>query len=111
VSLPGDARKPPDEPGRVIDPKTGSARTLEGLKDTAVCPDCSVIVVRDGITTLQTNDDTVREIGISGGTIAQLNRAGIEISLTVPNVYRPGDGSSALEYREQRFQVPYVSVV
>jgi len=87
---------PGNLPGNVvvaIDPATGSSRPFQGLKDSDLCSSCSIVVVRNGwVTDLQMSDDKIREIAISGGTIAQLDRGGKEVPLGIANVYRQGDG-------------------
>lgn len=89
----GPAGGVPVGPVVAINPTTGSAQPFSGLDDSVVCPRCSVVVVRNGwVTDVERSDDTVREIAISGGTISQVDRRGREIPLTIPNVYRPGDG-------------------
>jgi hypothetical protein len=76
-----------------FDVSTGSRQPFQGLKDTSLCADCSLIVVRNGwITDLETSDGRLRRIAISGGTVFQLNHAGKEIPLSVASVYQPGDG-------------------
>lgn len=76
-----------------IDAATGANHELKGLDDPALCSGCTVIVVRNGwVTDVQRSDDTLRGFAVSGGTVYQLNRAGKEVPLTVPNTYQPGDG-------------------
>lgn len=48
------------------------------------------------MTDLALSGDTVRRMAISGGTISQIDRAGKEIPLAIPNEYRPGQGRLAL---------------
>jgi hypothetical protein len=96
----GQCRFPVARPGEILedtvialDPATGSGSPFKGMDDPAVCPTCSVVVVRNGwITDLQMSGEDIRELAISGGTIAQLDRSGKEIPLAVANVYRPGEG-------------------
>lgn len=80
----------------VLDPATGAARPFRGVGDTTACPRCDVVVVKQGwITGLETRGDSLVGIAISGGTIAQLDRAGREVPLAVANAYRPGEWRSA----------------
>ena len=96
----GGCRFPHARPGELsedsliaLDPATGSPSPFRGLDDPAVCSTCTVVVVRNGwITELQMSGDGIRGLAISGGTIAQLDRAGKEVPLAVSNVYRPGEG-------------------
>ena len=78
--------------GVILDPTNGSQQPFRGMDDPALCPECSVIVVRNGwITDIRQSDDTIQEIAISGGTISQIGRSGREIPLAIPNAYRTGD--------------------
>ncbi len=96
---PGQCRFPgspviilPENGVMAVDLATGSSQPFLGVRDPALCADCSVLVVRNGwITDLQTSGE-IRQVAISGGTISQLDRTGKEIPLTVPSVYQPGDG-------------------
>ncbi len=88
---------PPGGPPRdtliVLDPATGTGHPFLGMQDPLVCPRCSVALVKNGwVTGIQLVGDTIRELAIAGGTLFQLDRSGKEVSLTVPNVYRDGDG-------------------
>ena len=89
---------PPGGPGTggtggvILDAATGSQQPFRGMDDLALCPQCSLIVVRNGwLTDIRQSDDTVQEIAISGGTISHLEHSGREIPLAIPNAYRAGD--------------------
>jgi photosystem II stability/assembly factor-like uncharacterized protein len=71
----------------------GESRIVTGLGDPAICPSCTVIMVRGGwITSHQAAGDTLRGLAISGGTIARVDRSGREVPLAVPNAYLAGEG-------------------
>ena len=77
----------------IFNPVTGAGRPFRGMQDSSVCPRCSVALVKNGwVTAMQLAGDTIRELAISGGTVFQIDGTGKEVSLTVPNVYRDGDG-------------------
>ena len=93
----------PRPPGPVAFPDTGVVvvfaggppRPFAGLRDTAMCATCSLVAVRNGwITDLVVQRDSVREIAMLNGGIVQLDRAGREIPLTVPNAYRDSNGAT-----------------
>lgn len=72
---------------------TGTVRPFRRPGEPSICPRCQYVVVRDGwITALRTSGDSLREIAISGGSVAQVDAEGREVPLAVPNVYLPGDG-------------------
>lgn len=92
--FPGGRIAPPVvEPPLYIDFATGSSQPFQGPGEPTVCAGCSIVVVHNGwITNLEMSDDNLHEIAISGGTISQIDKSQREIPLTVPNVYRPGNG-------------------
>jgi hypothetical protein len=91
----------------VVDPVTGSTKPFRRLGDPPICPACSYTVVRNGwITGLRTTGDTVQEIAISGGTIAQVDSAGKETALAVPNVYQLGEGRFSNRVLSQMVRPP-----
>jgi len=95
------------QPPIVIDLATGSSQPFRGLDDPAVCPNCSVVVVRNGwITDFQVAGDEVREVAISGGTIFELDRSGREVPLAIPNVYQPGDGKLTARFKSGELKGP-----
>jgi hypothetical protein len=78
-----------------INPATGFASPFSGPRDSVVCPRCTIVTVRNGwVTQLDQSGDSVRRIGISGGTISQVDRDGREVRLTIPNRYVAGSGQS-----------------
>ncbi len=77
-----------------INPSNGSVAVFSGLRDSAVCPRCTLVTVRNGwVTGLTLSGDTLRQLSISGGTIARLTASGKEIPLGVANTYGPGTGT------------------
>jgi hypothetical protein len=77
----------------LVEVGTGTVRPFRAPGEPAICPRCQYVVVRDGwITALRTSGDSVTEIAISGGSIAQLDANGREVPLAIPNVYLPGEG-------------------
>jgi len=90
---------PPDTL-RDLDPVGGAGHIFRGPQDSSVCPKCSVALVKNGwVTGIQQTGDTIRELAISGGTLFQIDGTGKEVPLTVPNVYRDGDG----RFRDRAF--------
>jgi photosystem II stability/assembly factor-like uncharacterized protein len=78
--------------GVILDPNNGSRQPFRGMDDPAVCPECSVVVMRNGwVTDIRQSGGSIQEIAISGGTISQIGRTGREIPLAIPNAYRAGD--------------------
>jgi len=91
----------------VLDPTTGAPRRLGGIADTSVCPRCDVIVVKQGwITGYQATGDSLTGVSISGGMIAQLNRAQREVPLAVPNAYELGEWRSQNRALIERLRPP-----
>ena len=85
-------RIPPIAPPIAID-ANGASHEFRGLDDPVICPECQLVVVRDGwITDLDRTDGTLRGFAISGGSVAQINRSGREVTLAIPNTYRAGNG-------------------
>jgi hypothetical protein len=85
-------RVPPVAPPIAID-ANGASHDFRGLDDPAICSDCRLVVVRDGwITDLDRGDGALRGFAISGGSVAELDRNGREVALSIPNTYRPGNG-------------------
>lgn len=62
-------------------------RPFGGLRDSIVCPTCSVVLVHEGWLTDVVAEEDVRSVAISSGFIAQRNREGREVPLTIPNSY------------------------
>ncbi len=103
--FPDPRGRPQVEPPVAIDFATSSGQPFKGMDDPAVCPACSIIVVHNGwITDLQMTDDNVREVAISGGTIAQVDRSGREVPLAIPNVYQPGDGKLTARIKSRELE-------
>ncbi len=76
-----------------IDPTTGAATQFAGPEDPRVCPQCALVVVRNGwVTEVQQADGRVRDVAISGGTIYAIDRNGREVVLPIANRYKAGDG-------------------
>lgn len=72
---------------------SGASHEFRGLDDPMICPECQVVVVRDGwITDLDQSDGALRAFAISGGSVAQIDRSGREVALAIANTYRPGSG-------------------
>jgi hypothetical protein len=96
----GQCRFPRPGPGGIpvndlvfIDPTTGATTQFAGPEDPRVCPQCVVIVVRNGwITEMPLSRGRLRDVAISGGTISAIDRNGREVELPVSNRYKPGDG-------------------
>lgn len=77
----------------LIDASTGAQAPITGPGDSAICAGCTLIVTRNGwVTDLERSGDSLTQIAISGGTISEVDRAGRERALTIPNVYRAGNG-------------------
>jgi hypothetical protein len=75
--------------GVILSTVNGSQQPFSGLNDSAVCPQCSLVVVQNGwIVDLERADDSIRKIAISGGTISQIDSTGREIPLAIPNAYQ-----------------------
>lgn len=76
-----------------IDPTTGATTQFQGPEDPRVCPQCVLVVVRNGwLTEVQQAGGRVRDVAISGGTIYAIDRNGREVVVPVANRYKPGDG-------------------
>ncbi len=58
-----------------------------GLRDSVVCPACSVALVHGGWLTDVVTDGAVQSVAISAGVIAQRSREGREVPLAIPNTY------------------------
>jgi photosystem II stability/assembly factor-like uncharacterized protein len=85
-------RIPPVAPPIAID-AGGASHDFHGLDDPVICPECHLVVVRDGwITDLDRSDGTLRGFAISGGSVAEIDRSGREVALAIPNTYKPGNG-------------------
>jgi len=85
-------RVPPVLPPIAID-ASGASHDFTGLDDPVICPECQIVVVRDGwITNLDESDGALRGFAISGGSVAQIDRNGREVALAIANTYRPGNG-------------------
>jgi hypothetical protein len=67
------------------------ARTLrpfDGFRDSLVCATCTVVAVRDGwITDVAMEGNSVKQVFIRSGILVERDRAGEEVSLSVPNSY------------------------
>lgn len=77
----------------IVDPVTGAQRPFGGPGDSSICTGCAIVLIRNGwVTDLDRSDDVVKVIAISGGTISEIDRNGRERALSIPNVYRAGNG-------------------
>jgi len=88
---------PPDSGGNgrggVLEPLTGARRNFAGPGDSIVCATCTLVSVTGGwITELPLSADSVRHIGISGGVVRYVDRAGSDQAPRLPNRYVAGDG-------------------
>ncbi|HEY0972141.1 MAG TPA: hypothetical protein VGE02_14330 [Gemmatimonadales bacterium] len=86
----------PQPPGPVVQPRPpvviaragGAPRTFTGLRDSIVCPSCTVLLVHDGWITEVEGDEEVRAVATSGGRVEQRRRDGREAPATVANGLR-----------------------
>lgn len=76
----------------------GAPRPFGGLRDSAVCPTCTVFLVRDGWITDVEGDGELRAVATSGGHVEQRRRDGREVPPTVANRVRD-DESDGLRGR------------
>jgi hypothetical protein len=83
---PGNAPPLPDT--LIVFSRSGAPRrAFGGLRDSIVCPTCSVVLVHEGWLTDVVADGDVRSVAISAGFIAARSREGGEVPLTIPNTY------------------------
>ena len=67
---------------------THQPRLFGGLRDTAVCAECTILTVKNGwVTDLSLKGNLASRITISSGMIVERDRAGKEVPLSVPNAY------------------------
>jgi photosystem II stability/assembly factor-like uncharacterized protein len=86
----------PQPPGIVVQPEPpilvfragGASRPFTGLRDSAVCPTCTVFLVHDGWITDVEGDAEVRGVATSGGQVEQRRSDGREGPATVANRVR-----------------------
>ena len=63
-------------------------RPFGGLRDSIVCPSCSVVLVHEGWLTDVVAEGEVRSVAISAGFIEQRSREAREVPLAIPNSYQ-----------------------
>jgi hypothetical protein len=79
---------PPIDTSVVFELATRTSRPFEGLRDPLVCPTCTVLTARSGwITDVAVDGDMVRKVVTNPGMLVELDRAGKEVPLSVPNAY------------------------
>jgi hypothetical protein len=86
----------PQPPGIVVQPEPpilvfragGASRPFTGLRDSAVCTTCTVLLVHDGWITDIEGDAEVRAVATSGGHVEQRRRDAREAPATVANSVR-----------------------
>jgi hypothetical protein len=77
----------------IVDPSTGARIPFKDFGNPEICPACQFIVVVDGaITEIRFDGQEVTQVGISGGSIYQLDAAKHEVPLQIPNAYKAGPG-------------------
>jgi photosystem II stability/assembly factor-like uncharacterized protein len=77
----------------IVDPATGARTPFHEFANPENCPRCQFIVVLNGaINEIKLEAGEVKQIGISGGAIYQLNSSKQEVPLQIPNVYTAGAG-------------------
>jgi photosystem II stability/assembly factor-like uncharacterized protein len=93
------------QPPIVITAADNSTHEFRGLDDPTICARCSIVVVRNGsVTDYEVKGGNLGEFAISGGTVAQIDRAGREMPLAIPNVYRAGSGKLESRLKGLRMQ-------
>lgn len=85
----------------IVDAGTGARVPFKDFGNPEICPACQFIVVANGaITEIVLNGQQVTQIGISGGSIFQLDASKHEVPLQIPNTFTlvPGrfSGNSVL---------------
>ena len=77
----------------IVDPSTGARIPFKDFGNPEICPACQFIVVLNGsINEITMDGSQVTQIGISGGSIYQLDSARHEVPLQIPNVYTTTPG-------------------
>lgn len=77
----------------IVDPSTGARVPFKDFGNPEICPACQFIIVANGaITEISLDGLEVKQIGISGGSVYQLDSSKHEIPLQIPNTYTTAAG-------------------
>jgi hypothetical protein len=83
----------PEAVPTIVDPATGARVPFTDFGKPEVCPACQFIVVANGaITDISFDGLQVKQIGISGGSVSQLDGSKHEVPLQIPNIYTSTTG-------------------
>ena len=75
----------------------GKLRPFDGLRDTLVCPSCTILATQNGwITDVELVKSAVKRVAISSGMLLERDRSGKEVPLSIPNSYSSRESEGLL---------------